>query len=252
MISNNNLLDYVLIQADDRLVLSHRLSEKCGHGPSLEEDIATSNISLDLLGQANEFYEYAAEIANDGRTADSFAFLRNDIKFKSLILCELENGDFAEIITRQFFFDVYDFHFYTLLKDSQDSRLAAIAEKSLKECTYHIRHSKKWFNILADGTDESRERLVFAINKLWSYTGEMFESSSIIDELVQSGIAVNLSKVQEKWNSEIKSTFGELKLDIPTETWMHSGGRRGRHSEDLGNLLASMQYLQRAYPNSAW
>ena len=105
---------------------------------------------------------------------------------------------------------------------------------------------------MADGTDESRERLVFAINKLWSYTGEMFESSSIIDELVQSGIAVNLSKVQEKWNSEIKATFGELKLDIPTETWMHSGGRRGRHSEDLGNLLASMQYLQRAYPNSAW
>ena len=249
---DNNLLDYVLMQADDRLILSHRLSEECGHGPFLEEDIANSNISLDLLGQANEFYEYAAEISNDGRTADSFAFLRSDTKFKNLLICEIANGDFAHIMVRQYFFDLYDFNYYNSLKNSKNEKLVAIAEKSIKECAYHLRHSRKWLNVLADGTAESRERLITAINDIWAYTGEMFESNDAIKTLVQQGIAVNLDKLKEIWTSEVQKDFKKLNLDIPESTWMHSGGRSGRHSERLGEILTSLQYLQRAYPNAEW
>lgn len=252
MISNDDLLNYVLMQADDRLILSHRLSEECGHGPSLEEDIANSNISLDLLGQANEFYEYAAEIKNDGSTADTFAYHRNDTKFKNLIICELENGDFSQITARQLFFDLYDFHYYTLLKDSKDERLSSIAEKSLKECAYHLRHSKKWFYILADGTEESRNKLLDSINTLWSYTGEFFEVNPIIESLNESGIAADLNKVKELWLNDIKSIFNELNINLPESSWMHSGGRVGRHSEHLGRILTELQYLQRSYPNAEW
>lgn len=250
--SINLMVDYLLMQADDRLVLSHRLSEENGHAPSLEEDIAISNIALDLLGQANEFYEYAAELLNDGSTADSLAFLRNDTKFKNAIICEIENIDFANIMARQYFFDTYEYYFYTLLKDSTDERLKAIAEKSLKESTYHLRHSKKWINILADGTEESRSKLIDAIDRVWSYTGELFESNDVINKLKEEKIAVDLSRVKEKWDEEINKTFIDLNLTIPEKTWMHSGGRLGRHSEHLGRILTDMQYLQRAYPNSEW
>ncbi len=237
--------------ADERLILSHRLSEKCGHGPSLEEDIALTNVALDLLGQANEFLIYASEI-DGNKSPDDLAFLRTDVEFKNIILSELENGDFAFIIVRQFFFDIYSFLMYSELVKSKDERIAAIAEKSLKEVIYHLRHSKKWFHIFADGTEESRKRLISAINELWVYSNEMLESNEVIDSLIKDGIAPNMKKIKEDWYKHINENFSELKLEIPSDTWFHSGGRSGKHNECLGGILTDMQYLQRSFPKSEW
>jgi len=250
LISTNELFNYCLMLADDRLILSHRLSQQCGHGPYLEEDIALTNIALDLLGQANEIYTYAGTLEN--KSADELAYLRTDTQFKNVIISELENDDFAWIIARQFFFDISAYHLYTELLKSKDETLAAIAEKSLKEVTYHLRHSKKWFHILADGTDESRNKLTDAIDDLWSYTFELFETNPTIDSLVKQGIAADLKIVKEKWLKDINENFAILNLTVPENTWMHSGGRVGKHSEHLGRILTEMQYLQRSFPNAAW
>lgn len=250
MISTNELFNYCLMLADDRLILSHRLSQQCGHGPYLEEDIALTNIALDLLGQATEFYTYAGTI--EDKSADELAYLRLDTQFKNVILSELENDDFAWLIARQFFFDNYSFLLYTELLKSKDETIAAIAEKSLKEDTYHLRHSKKWFHILADGTEESRNRLIEAIDDLWTYTFEMLESNPTIDSLVKQGIAADLNIIKEKWLSIMKENFAILKLEIPDSSWMQSGGREGKHSEHLGRILTEMQYMQRAFPNAEW
>lgn len=237
--------------ADDRLVLSHRLSELCGHGPSLEEDIALTNVALDLLGQANELLTYAAEI-DGNKTADDLAYLRSDVEFKNTIITEMENGDYAFIIVRQFFFDIYSYFLFTELITSKDERLAAIAEKSLKEVTYHLRHSKKWFHIFADGTEESRTRLTDAIDELWAYSNELLESNEIMDSLFKEGIAPDIAIVKSEWHKMINENFEQLNLQIPNITWFHSGGRVGKHSESLGRVLTDMQYLQRAIPNAEW
>jgi ring-1,2-phenylacetyl-CoA epoxidase subunit PaaC len=237
--------------ADDRLILSHRLSELCGHGPSLEEDIALTNVALDLLGQANELLTYAAEI-DGNKTADDLAYLRSDVEFKNTIITELENGDFAFIIVRQFFFDIYSYFLFSELIKSKDERIAAIAEKSLKEVTYHLRHSKKWFHILSEGTEESRTRLIDAIDELWSYSNELLDSNEIIDSLESENIAPNMTNIKSNWHKMIKENFEQLNLQIPDITWFHSGGRVGKHSESLGGVLTDMQYLQRAIPNAEW
>jgi ring-1,2-phenylacetyl-CoA epoxidase subunit PaaC len=249
---NPSLLYYTLQLADNALILGHRNSEWCGHGPVLEQDIAISNIALDCIGQARNFYQYAAGLSAIGTTEDSLAYLRDVTEFKNCLLVELPNGDWAQTILRQFFFSTYQYFLYGQLQKSTDQQLAAIAEKSLKETTYHVRWSSEWVIRLGDGTDESRQRMTHAINELWSYTGELFIPSDYESQASSEGIGVDLPGIQKSWEEKIKTVFEEATLSIPGETWMQSGGKKGTHTEYMGFILAEMQFLQRAYPNAEW
>lgn len=249
---NNSLFEYVLRLGDDSLILGQRLSEWCGHGPVLEEDIATTNIALDLIGQATTLLEYAAELEGKGRSADDIAFLRIDREYKNLLLVEQENGDFGKTIMRQFFFDAYRKLLFEKLVSSSDEHLAAIAEKSLKETKYHLKHSSEWVIRLGDGTEESHERIQDSLNELWRYTGEMFFENEVDEELKVSGVIPDISDLKDNWNELIKSVLAEATLTIPDNNWQFDGGRVGKHSEHLGHLLSVMQYMQRAYPNMEW
>lgn len=249
---NNSLFEYVLRLGDDSLILGQRLSEWCGHGPVLEEDIATTNIALDLIGQATTLLEYAAELEGKGRSADDIAFLRIDREYKNLLLVEQENGDFGKTIMRQFFFDAYRKLLFEKLVSSSDEHLAAIAEKSLKETKYHLKHSSEWVIRLGDGTEESHERIQDSLNELWRYTGEMFFENEVDEELKVSGVIPDISDLKDNWNELVKSVLSEATLTIPDNNWQFDGGRVGKHSEHLGHLLSVMQYMQRAYPNMEW
>lgn len=249
---NNSLFEYVLRLGDDSLILGQRLSEWCGHGPVLEEDIATTNIALDLIGQATTLLEYAAELEGKGRSADDIAFLRIDREYKNLLLVEQENGDFGKTIMRQFFFDAYRKLLFEKLVSSSDEHIAAIAEKSLKETKYHLKHSSEWVIRLGDGTEESHERIQDSLNELWRYTGEMFFENEVDEELKVSGVIPDISDLKDNWNELIKSVLAEATLTIPDNNWQFDGGRVGKHSEHLGHLLSVMQYMQRAYPNMEW
>lgn len=249
---NNSLFEYVLRLGDDSLILGQRLSEWCGHGPVLEEDIATTNIALDLIGQATTLLEYAAELEGKGRSADDIAFLRIDREYKNLLLVEQENGDFGKTIMRQFFFDAYRKLLFEKLVSSSDEHLAAIAEKSLKETKYHLKHSSEWVIRLGDGTEESHERIQDSLNELWRYTGEMFFENEVDQELKVSGVIPEISDLKDNWNELVKSVLAEATLTIPDNNWQFDGGRAGKHSEHLGHLLSVMQYMQRAYPNMEW
>jgi ring-1,2-phenylacetyl-CoA epoxidase subunit PaaC len=249
---NNNLLEYTLRIADDSLILGHRVSEWCGHGPILEEDIALTNIALDLVGQATNFFEYASTIDEQKRSADQLAFLRFDRDYRNLLLVEQKNEDFAVTITRQFFFDAFRRLFFEKLCESSDKTLAAIAEKSLKETKYHLKHSSEWVIRLGDGTEESNDRMNYAIDSLWRYTDELFFQNEVDLALIEEGIAVDLTTLKSLWKENIDAVFAEATLEIPTYAYQIKGGRTGMHSEHLGFLLAEMQYMQRAYPNMEW
>lgn len=241
----NQLIDHTLHLADNALILGHRNSEWCGHGPVLEQDIAISNIALDCLGQARNFYQYAAELTGNGATEDTLAYFRDVIDFKNCLLAELPNGDWAQTILRQFFFSAYQYFLYQQLQNNKDEHLAAIAAKALKEVTYHVRWSSEWVIRLGDGTSESRQRMEKAIDTLWSYTGELFIPASYEQD-------IDLSFVKEQWDEKVRSVFEEATLTLPADTWMHSGGKQGIHTEHLGYILAEMQFLQRAYPGAEW
>lgn len=247
------LIDYTLQLADNALIIGHRNSEWCGHGPILEQDIAISNIALDYIGQARNFYQYAAALSGNGATEDSLAYLRDAIDFKNCLLTELPNGDWAQTILRQFFFSAYQYFLYQQLQQSSDLQLAAIAEKAFKEVTYHLRWSSEWVIRLGDGTEESRERMLHAIEELWSFTGELFEATTYEQQSVNDGYGVALQKIQHSWMKKVELVFEEATLPIPAANiWMQSGGKKGIHTEHLGFILAEMQFLQRAYPGAEW
>ncbi len=247
-----NLYNYILQQADNTLILGQRLSEWCGHGPVLEQDIALTNIALDLIGQARSLYQYATEIEGKGRTEDDLAFLRDVWDFKNIQLVEQANGHFGTTLVRQFFFDVFNFHFYRALQNSKDETLAAIAVKSLKEVTYHHRYSSEWIIRLGDGTEESHQKVQGAVNDLWMFTGELFVPSTADQAMLEAGIGVDLEKIKQLWMEKVTAVFQEATIRKPEDTWMQKGGKEGKHTEHLGFILADMQFLQRAYPGAKW
>lgn len=248
----NKHLHYILRIADDSLILGQRMAEWCGHGPILEEDIAMTNISLDLFGQATNLLEYAAKIQGEGKNADQLAFLRFDKDYFNSLLIEQPNGDFGMTMMRQFLFDAFRKPFFEALLNSKDEQLAAIAEKSLKETKYHLKHSSEWIIRLGDGTEESNTRVQDALNTLWRYTDELFFSDEIDIEMLEKGIGVDLQKIKAEWSSTVQHVFELANLKTPDNHWQFKGGRIGQHSEHLGHLLSEMQYMQRAYPNMEW
>jgi ring-1,2-phenylacetyl-CoA epoxidase subunit PaaC len=254
----NNLIDYTLHLADDALILGHRNSEWCGHGPVLEQDIAITNIALDLIGQARNFYQYAAQLMNESlkmkeeATEDTLAYLRDRHEFKNCLLVEQPNGDWAKTILRQFFFSAYQYFLYDELQKSKDTHLAAIAEKSLKEVTYHLRWSSEWVIRLGDGTEESHQRILNAIDQLSMFTGELFDSTSYELQALNGGIGVDLASIKPKWEEKIKEIFSEATLPYTNKVSLQSGGKEGNHSNHLSDILGELQFMQRAYPNSQW
>ncbi len=246
-----NLLLYTLRIADSSLILGQRMSEWCSKGPTLEEDIALSNISLDMFGQANGFYEYAAKL--DGKkSADYFAFHRNEREFFNHQIVELENGHFGKTIVRNFLHDTFNFLFYTKLSESKDEILAALAAKSLKEVKYHLRHSSNWLIRLGDGTEESNHKVQVSLEEIWQYTAELFEMDEVDNELFRSGIGVDNKALKAQWDEIVNNTLNKAKLKRPTDTYMATGGKKGMHTEHLGFLLAEMQFMQRSYPDAKW
>lgn len=249
---NQNLLNYTLQIADNALILGHRLSEWCGHGPILEQDIALTNIALDLIGQARSLYQYASEISGAEKSEDDFAYLRTETKYKNVLLVEQPNGHFGTTIMRQFLFDAFHFAFYERLAKSKDQQLAAIATKSLKEVTYHLRFSSEWVIRLGDGTEESHNKMQTSLNELWMYTGELFIASEADAQMLKEDIGVDLGEVKTFWNEKVEEIFKIATLSRPEDKWMQKGGKTGQHSEHLGYILTEMQYLQRTYPGQEW
>ena len=246
------LYQYVLALGDDALILGQRLSQWAYKGPFLEEDIALSNISLDMFGRANLLLEYAASIKGNNATADELAFKRNEREFSNHILCEQPNGNFADTMGRQFFLDAFYKLFLQKLTKSKDEQLSAIAQKSIKETTYHLRHSSKWIIRLGDGTVESHAKVQSAIDNLWMFTNELFEMNEIDNEMLEQKIGVDCSKLKIEWDKIINEILSEATLNRPEDANMPTGGRQGIHTEHLGHLLSDMQYLQRAYPDATW
>lgn len=249
---NQSLIAYTLHLADNALIIGHRNSEWCGHGPVLEQDIAISNIALDFIGQARNFYQYAAELTGNGATEDSLAYLRDVIDFKNALITELPNGDWAQTTLRQFLFSTYQYYFYQQLVHSKDAQLAAIASKSLKEVTYHLRWSSEWVIRLGDGTSESNQRINHALHEVWNFTGELFLPAAYETEMLEQGMGSDLKIVQQNWLQKTTEVFAEATLTIPGKSWAQQGGKQGIHTEHLGYILAEMQFLQRAYPGAAW
>lgn len=252
MTKQEALFQFLLRKADDSLVLGHRLSEWCGHGPVLEEDIALTNIALDLIGQATELYKYAAEVEGKGNTEDDLAFLRIESDYKNVLLVEQPNGDFGKTIVRQFLFDHFEVLLYEELKKSSDEHLAAIAEKTLMEVKYHLKHSSEWLIRLGDGTEESHERTQKAMNELARFVDELFYQDEVDELLVKEGIIPDISTFKDKYMQNINSIIDEATLTLPSTSWRFAVGRQGSHTEHLGYLLAELQYMQRTYPNMKW
>lgn len=247
-----DLFEYLLRLGDDRLVLGHRLSEWCGHGPILEEDIATANIALDLVGQGTHFLRLAAQTENAGRSEDALAFFREAVEYRNLQIVELPKGDFAFTMVRQFLFDVFSVHLLDGLKKSASRDIAAIASKALKESTYHVRHSGRWVIRLGDGTDESHARAQTALDELWRFTGEMFTADDVDRNLQEKGITPDITSLRQPWESTVRDVLREATLSPPENTFMMQGGRSGKHTEHLGHLLAEMQIVARSHPGAEW
>jgi len=250
--NSEQLFKYTLRLADNELVLGHRLSEWCGHGPELEEDIAIINIALDHLGQCRSLYQYAGEVEGKGKSEDDLAYLRNEREFSNFLLCELPNGHYGDTIVRSFFYDTFMKYYYESLIQSKDERLSAIAEKSLKEVLYHYKHSAEWVIRLGDGTELSHERVQESIDNIWPYTGEMFEMDEIDDISVEAGVGVNKKLIHDSWLTDVTEILRRATITIPQETYFHSGGRKGVHTEHVGYMLAEMQYLRRQMPEATW
>ncbi len=269
--NSKNKEDLLLHLADTILILSHRNTAWCGHGPILEQDIAITNISLDLLGQARNFYQYAAKIINEATdlnaaktkigndaeglkeaSEDSLAYLRTEREFKNLLLVEQPNGDWGQTILRQYLFSQYQYLIFEQLQQSSDQQLAAIAEKAIKEIAYHVRWSSEWVIRLGDGTTESHARMRNALEELWPYTGELFMPAEYENK---ASIGFELNSLKQQWSEKITEIFEIAALPSPKSmetTFMQTGGKTGNHSEHLGFILAEMQYLQRTYPDSTW
>ena len=247
----NSLLKYVLRISDTSLITGQRISEWCSKGPTLEEDIALSNIALDLFGQANGFLEYASKI-DKNKTADDFAFKRNEREFFNFKLAEQPNGHFGNTIVKLFMLSAYNSIFYSELSNSNDETIAALSAKSLKEVKYHLKYSKSWMIRLGDGTNESNFKVQESLNSLWQFTGEFFESDEVDNEMNSNGTGIINTSIKERWNIIINNTLKDSKLIRPIDGYMQTGSKKGIHTEHLGHLLSEMQYLQRAYPDAKW
>lgn len=246
------LKNYILQIADNSLILGQRLGELCGHGPSLETDIALTNMSLDLFGQVRSYYQYFAQLSGEEKTEDDIAFLRLEREYKNVLLVEQPNTDFAYVIMRQYFFDVFHLLLMLEMQYSKDETLSAIAKKGIKEVTYHKRFSGDWLKRLGDGTEESHERMQQAVNDLWPYTNELFEMTDADKEAATAGIGVDVSKLKVKYDSEVRELLKEATLDIPETKYFQKGGKHGVHTEHMGYILADMQFMQRTYPGMKW
>ncbi len=247
------LLEFLLRQGDNALILGHRVSEWCGHAPVLEEDIALANTALDLIGQTQMWLGYAAEVQGDGKSADDLAFLRDAWDFRNVLLAELPNGDFGQTLMRQFLFDAFQSVLMGRLMNSTDETVAAIAAKASKEVAYHVERSADTVVGLGDGTEESHDRMQAALDYLWPYVGEMFESDAVDAAMAEAGIAPDPSSLREEYDTLVTRVLTEATLNIPESRFTHKGGRTGqRHTEHLGHLLTTMQWLQRAYPGNTW
>lgn len=247
------LFTYLLRLGDDRLILGHRLSEWAGHGPILEEDIALSNIALDLLGQASNFLNLAGTVEGQGRNDDALAFWRTDVEFQNSRLVELPIGDFGFTIARQFLFDAYSVHLLDALTRSSHSDLAALAARALKEDRYHLRHSAEWVVRLGDGTEESHGRVATAFEECWRFTGELFTADAVDEAMLAEGIGADLRVVRKHWLETVREVLGRATLELPAgEGAPPPNVGRGSHTEHLGHLLAVMQSTARAHPGATW
>ncbi len=247
-----NLYQYILGIADNCLILGQRLGELCGHGPTLETDIACTNISLDLFGQTRNYYQYAAQIKGKEATEDSIAFLRKEREYLNVLLVEQPNTDFAYIMGRQFLFDAFHLLFLRELQKSNDKTLSAIANKAVKEVSYHYRFSSDWVKRLGDGTEVSHEKMQNAINDFWTYTDELFHTTDVDKAMIKEGIGVDVLKLKETYYNTVSSLLQEATLEVPESKWFQKGGKQGIHTEHLGFLLSDLQYMQRTYPNMEW
>lgn len=253
---DKSLFQYLLRLGDSTLILSHRVSELTGHGPALEEDLAMTNIALDLLGQARMWLTLAGEVEGQNRDEDQLAYLRDAPDYRNYLLVERPNGHYGDVIARQFLFDVWHYFLLKRLSSSADARVLAVAQKSLKEVTYHVRRSTDVVVRLGDGTPQSHQKMQEAINDAWRFTGELFLDDEITQDLAQRGIGGLHADLFSEWHAHVGQTLSEATLAMPDAQQAghaaYRGGIAGRHTEALGYLLAEMQHLQRSYPGAAW
>lgn len=250
--NNQALTQFLLHVGDSQLILSHRLSEWCGHAPELEIDIALSNIGLDLLGQSRTVLSLAGQIEGLGRDEDKMAFLRTEREYRNLLLCEQPNGDFAQTMVRQWLMDQYHVLLLDALSQSSHVDIAAFGVKSLKEAKYHLRFSQAWMERLSLGTDEAHQKTQQALNNLWRFTAELFELTTDEQALVDSGVLPKLNFLKDEWSAQIESELARFNLTLPEIGAYRRGAKQGAHTEHLGYILAELQYIQRAYPNMNW
>lgn len=246
------LTNYCLRLGDSSLILGQRMGEWCSKGPILEEDIAMTNLALDLIGQARTMLAYAGELEGKGRSEDDLAYRREEREYYNTLLSERPNGHFGDTVVRNFLHAAFSYHLYNALKNSTNEMIAAHAEKSIKEVTYHLRHSSEWLIRLGDGTSESHEKAQESVNDLWEFTGDLFEMNEVDDLLIKEGIAVDLNIVKKEWDKTVSDVLERATLTRPEDSYMHSGRLEAVHSEYLGHLIADMQFLQRAYPTAKW
>jgi ring-1,2-phenylacetyl-CoA epoxidase subunit PaaC len=245
-------VEYVLRIADTALILAQRLGEWCGHGPALEEDIALSNMALDLLGQARALLTHAGRLEGRGRDEDQLAFLREEREYRNVTLVELPRGDFAVTTLRNAVMATFLKLLWQRLGGSNDAELAAIAGKAVKEARYHQQHAADWVARLGDGTAESHARIERALQALWPYTAELFADDDVDGSAAASGLGPRWSELQSPWRAEMDQVLAAATLVAPPATPFLSTGKHGRHSEHMGLILAELQYLQRAYPGGTW
>lgn len=250
--TKQNLTHYIYSIADNALILGQRLSELCGHGPTLETDIALTNMALDLLGQTRSYYQYISNLSTEGSTEDDVAFLRKEREYRNVLLVEQPNTDFAYIIVRQYFFDVFHFMLLQQLQQCKDVNLTAIANKSIKEVGYHQQFSGDWVKRLGDGTSESHDKIQLAVNDLWIFTEELFYLSSDDKIVVDAGHGVDPKSFKDKYYKSISTLLEEATIEVPESVYFQKGGKDGIHSEYMGYILAEMQYMQRTYPDMKW
>lgn len=253
MTQYDDLTEYLLRLGDSTVIQGQRLCEWCGNAPALEEEMALMNVGLDLFGQGRNWLDYAAELINDGRDADKLAFGRDERAYRNLLLVEQPNGDFAVTMTKQFFYDAWQYHALAGLTESSDERVAGIAAKALKEVTYHLRRSAEWVERLGNGTDESHQRMITAVNDVWRFTCELTAGDALEQRLADAGVIPAPEAIADAWQTTVSERLARATLSTPEPARsFYLNGRGGLHTEHLGKLLAEMQFLQRAYPDATW
>ena len=247
-----NLVKFIYGIADNNLILGQRLGELCGHAPNIETDIALTNISLDLLGQTRNYFQYGAKLLGNNKTEDDLAMLRKEHEYRNILLVEQPNTDFAYVIVRQFLYDNFHILLLQKLQNSNDEQIASITKKAIKEVTYHVRFSAQWMRRLGDGTSESHQKMQTALDNLWEFTNELFQMEAPEVEAQQAGIGVNLQALKSDYYQQIGQIINEASLTVPELKYFKKGGKTGTHSEHMGYILAELQYMQRTYPNMTW